>query len=105
MHDAQFMKVFNPANNLLEEFACLLLLQFLLLHDVVEQLAAADVLHDEKELLGCFDNLKQLDDVGMADQFEDVDFACDSLHVGLFRYFPFLKNLHCYLYIQSICLV
>ena len=83
------MKVFNPANNLLEEFACLLLLQFLLLHDIVEQLTAADVLHDEKELLGCFDNLKQLDDVGMADQFEDVDFASDSLHVGFFRYFPF----------------
>ena len=99
------MKVFNPANNLLEEFACLLLLQFLLLYDVVEQLATAHVLHDKKELFGCFDNLEQLDDIGMSDQFEDVNLACDSLYVGFFRYFPFLKDLHCYLYIQSICLV
>lgn len=39
------------------------------LDDIVEELSAFHILHDEEELLGGFDDLVQLDDVGMSYQF------------------------------------
>ena len=96
------MKVLNPANNLLEEFACLRFLKFLLLHNVVEQLSSTDIFHNEKELLGRLNNLEQLDDVGVSDEFEDVNFSSNSLYICFFRYFPFFQDLDCYLYIQRM---
>ena len=96
------MKVLNPANNLLEEFACLLFLQFLLLHDVVKQLSSTNILHNEKELLGRLDNLEQLDDVRVTDEFKDVNFSRNSLYICIFRYFPFFQDLDCYLCIQRV---
>lgn len=43
--------------------------------DVVEQFPGLHVLHDQEELFGCFDDLVQLYDAGMSDEFEDVDLA------------------------------
>ena len=83
------MKVFNPANNLLEELASFLFLQFLLFYDVIKQLASANILHDKKELLGSLNNFEELNNVWVSDQFENVNLASHSLNVGFFRYFPF----------------
>ena len=46
MNDAQFVKVFDTTDDLLEELASLCFLQLLLLHDVVKEFASVDELHD-----------------------------------------------------------
>lgn len=46
MNDAQFVKVFDTTDDLLEELAGLCFLQLLLLHDVVKEFASVDELHD-----------------------------------------------------------
>jgi len=42
--------------------------------------------------------LIELDDVGMADQFENVNFSGDPLHVRDIHYFLLFKDLNCYLW-------
>ena len=55
--------------------------------DFVEELAAADVLHDEVDLgLGGHD-LEELDDVGVADAAEDGDLAFDVRDQAAFEHF------------------
>jgi hypothetical protein len=51
------VEVGHPADDVLEEAAGLLLFEFGLLDDVVEELAALDVLHDEEEVAGGLDDL------------------------------------------------
>ena len=46
MHNSKLVEILNATDDLLEEFASLGLLQFLLLDDVVEKLTSADKLHD-----------------------------------------------------------
>ena len=65
MNDSQLTDVFNSGNNLLEEATCCHFVNFLILHDVVEQLTARGKLHDQVKLLGSLDDFIQLDDVRM----------------------------------------
>ena len=51
MHDVQLVDVLYARDDLLQEAAGVLLLEALVRDDVVEQLAAARVLHDQKQLL------------------------------------------------------
>ena len=94
MHDPKLVQVLNRTLDLLEKLASLRLRQLLLVHDVLEQLAAADVLHDQKELLRRLYNFKQLDDVGVPDHLQNFDFAAHSLHVGLFDDLSLFKDLN-----------
>lgn len=48
VNDAQLVQVLDRALDLLEELACLLLGQLLLLDDVVEELAPRNILHDQE---------------------------------------------------------
>lgn len=57
MHDVKLMKIVYTANNIFKESAGYFLLQFGILHDIVEQFSIFDVLHDEKEVLWGFDDL------------------------------------------------
>ena len=54
----------------------------LVFYYVVEELAVLHELHDEEQLLGGLDYLVELDEVRVADEFEDVDLAGDALDVG-----------------------
>jgi len=92
------VQVLNAADNLLEKLAGFFFFQFLLLHDVVEKLASADVLHNQKELLWRLNDFKELDDVGVPYQFENVDFTGDSEDVSILGDLPFFKDLHCHLH-------
>jgi hypothetical protein len=71
---------------LLKDLASLLLIHTLLANDIVEELSSLHVLHDQKQVFGSFDDLIKLNDVGMADQFEDVYFSGHSLHVCYIHY-------------------
>ena len=97
VHDAKLVKVLDSTNDLLEELARLSLLKLLLLDDVVEELATTDELHDEEELLGCLNDLKQVNDGRVPDQFKYVNLASDSLHVSIPRDLALFKDFYCYL--------
>lgn len=91
------MEVLDSTDDLLEELAGLLLLQFLLLDDVVEEFAPTDELHDQEQLLGRLDDFEELDDVGVPDQLQNVNLSSDSLHVSLPRNLALLQDFDCHL--------
>ena len=47
-------------------------------------------------MFGCFDDFVELDDIGVADEFEDVDFSGHSLHVGYIHDPVFFQYFDCY---------
>jgi len=98
VHDAELVQILDSTNDLLEELAGFCLLKLLLLDDVVEELATADELHDQEELLGRLDDFEKLDDVGVADQLEDVDLARHSLHICIPRNFALFQYFHRHLF-------
>ena len=92
VNDAQLVEVLDAADDLLEEFAGFGLLELLLLHDVVEELAPAHELHYQKQLLRRLNDFEQLDDVGMPDELQYVNFASHSLHVSISRDFALFED-------------
>lgn len=105
MHNAQLVQILHSADDLLKELAGLSLLQFLLLNDVVEKFTSTDELHDQEQLLGCLNNLEELNDVGVPDQLQDVDLSRNSLHVGLTCDFALLKDFNGHLLHQLVRIV
>ena len=65
------------------------------IHDVVEDLTTLRVLHNEVQLLRRLDDFVELDDVRVADHFEDVYFAGHSFNVVDILDLVFLKNFDC----------
>ena len=50
-------------------------------YDKIEKLATRSILHNEVELFWCFDDLVELNDVGVSYHLEDVDFTSYSLNI------------------------
>jgi hypothetical protein len=90
------MNIFDAAYNLLEHLAGFLLVHPLLADDIVKELASFHVLHDEEEVFGRFDDFVELDDIGVADEFEDVDLSGHSFHVGHIDYPVFFQYFYGY---------
>lgn len=62
--------------------------------DVIEELAARDELHDDKNIRRSVDHFIEADDVRMRAHFEDVDLAADLLgHLHVLD-LAFVQNLH-----------
>ena len=80
---------------MLEESARFFFLQLVLRSDVAEQFTVAAMLHNQEQSSWRFDNLVQLDDMGMPHNLENVDLATDSFHVVHVGYLAFLKNFDC----------
>ena len=87
MHNSELVNVLYAGDDLLEEPGCLLLLQTFSVDDVVEQLPALCILHDEVQLLGGLDDFVELDQVGMPNDFQNVDLPSHSFNVGHVGYF------------------
>ena len=83
----------------MEELAGLVLFEPFVLDNIVEELAILHVLHDQEQLLGGFDDLVQLDQVGMPDELEDMDLPEHSLSVGDIVYLAFLQDLYGYIFV------
>lgn len=95
------MNVLDACNYLLENSDGGLFVKTLVLHDVIEQLPAGAVLHDQVELRLGFDNqqlaqayLVQLDHVGVPDLLQNFDFPGDSLNVFFFLYASLLEYFY-----------
>ncbi len=65
--------------------------------DIVEQLTVAHVLHYQEQLFGSFNYLVELDDVGVTDQFQDVNLSRDSLNICYIDYSVLLQHFYGYL--------
>ena len=64
MADATSVDIFNPTDDLLEEFASFGFFELFTLDDVIEELSTAGVLHDEEELSGRFNDLFKAISIG-----------------------------------------
>lgn len=93
MHYSEFMSVLDSTDNLLKDFASLLLIHPFLADNIVKQLTPLHVLHDKEEMFGSFDDLIQLNDIGMPNQLQNVDLSRYSFHIGYVYYPILLKDL------------
>lgn len=103
MHDIQFMHVLDAVDDLLKDLARRWFAKstspsvvLFIFDDMVEEFAVGSVLHDQQQVLGRFDQLVQLDDVGMAHQFQNVDLAGDALDVGSVDYARLVEDFNGY---------
>ena len=71
--------VLDAGDDLLEEVSRLVLAETTLLHDVVEELAALDVLHDHVDVVRGLEDLIQADDVRVHEQPQDLDLPANLL--------------------------
>ena len=94
MNDIKLVQILNARNYLMEKFKCMRFLDPLVLDDVVEQFTAICVLHNQVQLLGCFDDFVELNDVGVSDHLQNVDFAGNSLYVVDILDFVLLENFY-----------
>lgn len=95
MHNIQLVQILNARDDLVEELAGLGLFDPLVFNNEIKELAARSIFHYQIELLGSLNDLVQLDDVGMADHLEDVDFASHSFDVVYVLNLVFLENFDC----------
>ena len=102
MDDAQFLKILNTRYDLLEEFACLLLIQPLFLDDVIKKLSFGHVFGDQVELFWGLDDFIQLDDIGMSCQFQNLDLPRHSFNVNIFYDLMFFKYFNSYFFSCNI---
>mmetsp|Transcript_10454 Transcript_10454/g.43278 ORF Transcript_10454/g.43278 Transcript_10454/m.43278 type:complete len:343 (+) Transcript_10454:2484-3512(+) len=71
--------VLDAGDDLLKEVSRLVLAETTLLHDVVEELAALDVLHDHVDVVRGLEDLIQADDVRVHEQPQDLDLPANLL--------------------------
>jgi hypothetical protein len=69
VNNFQFMTVLDTADDLIEYLTSFILIHSLLLDDVVKQFSPTKKLHDQEKIFWRFNDLIQLDDIGMTDKF------------------------------------
>lgn len=81
------VNVFDARNELLIHSDSCLLMQSLMGHNIVEELAVLAELHDEKQFTFSFNDFKQLNYIGVPDFLQYFDLSAYSLNV-LFVFYP-----------------
>jgi len=94
VHDVHGMDLLQARYDLMEEAACLWLGHTSLRYDVVEQLAAARILHDKVKLAPCLDDLIKLHYVWVPDKFENVYLSGHTLYICHLYDALFLENFN-----------
>lgn len=94
MYNIQPAYVFNASYDLLEEPACFLLFNPLYLHDVVKQLTATGIFHNEVQFFLCLYDLIELHNLRMPNDLKDVDLSRYPLHICHIDNLAFLKDLN-----------
>lgn len=89
--DAQFVNVLYAGDDLLVHFGSFILLEPAVFDDVLEELSARTILHDQVQVIIVFNHLVQLNDVRVPDFLEDCDFSVDSVNIGLILDFIFFQ--------------
>ena len=81
MHNSNFMKMLNSIDKLFKKLASFGLFESFLFENKLKKFSFWDILHDEKELFGRFNNLIELDDIGVSDLLQDVYLSGDSFNI------------------------
>ena len=76
------MAILNPWYNLVEHFASLILVHALFLNNIVKQLPLTQELHDQEQVFRWLNDFIELDDVGVTDKFQDMDFPRNPLDIS-----------------------
>ena len=63
------MNILDSTDNLFKYLACLFLSHFLFVDDVVKKLSILHKFHNKEKMFGGLNDLIELDDVGMANEF------------------------------------
>lgn len=100
-----FMNIFDTRYNLLNESACLFFLQSFPFNDKIKQFATCSILHYQKQLPWCFNNLKKLkfntyliklNDIWMSDYLQNMNFTSNAVHIWLIFNLILFKNFYGY---------
>ena len=86
MRNATGVQILQPQQNLAEIDASLILGQFGLIADGVEEISSLDVLHNKEEVAGGLDNFVHLDEEGVADGFHNFDLSADAFDICFLFY-------------------
>lgn len=97
MDYSDLVDVLDAWNQLVEHLDCFGLNDAFVLDNVVEEFSLFHKLHDQKELLGGLYDFVKLHDIGVSDEFQNVDLPRDSLHVSYFSYFAFFEDFDRYI--------
>ena len=81
MDDVQLVKIGHCAHQMFEETTSFVLFETTSFDDEVEKFALFDILHNEEEVPCSLYDFVELDDAGMADELEYVNFPGHSLYV------------------------
>lgn len=92
MDNVQLVQVLDASDDLVEKGQSFRLLDPLILYDIVEELTATGILHDEIQLLRGLDNLVKLNNVRVTDHLQNVDFPGDAFDIINVLNFVFFKN-------------
>ena len=90
------MDILNSIKYLMEHTTRFIFLYSSTFDNMVEQLSVLHKLHDQQQLLWCFDYLIELHKIWMANELKDMNLSGDSLHVGYLADFLFLEKLDGY---------
>ena len=87
------MNVFDAADDLLVHLGSLVLFEPPVLHDVLEELAARAILHDEVQVIVVLYHFVQLDYLRVTHLLQDGDFTIDPLNIRMVLDLVLLENL------------
>lgn len=87
MDDSEFVDIFDSTDDLFEDFACFFFSHSFFADDVIKEFSIFHVLHDKEEMFWCLNDLVEVDDVGVSDEFEDMYFSGDSFYICYIDYF------------------
>lgn len=94
MGNFMLVQKLNALDQLIVEESCLFFRQSVFTDDVVEELAALGVFHNQVLSIARFDNFIQFNDVAMFDLRQNLDFPIHSTLVRHHRDFLALKDLN-----------
>ena len=95
MHNVQFMNILHSCKDLLEKSACFGFFYASVLYYVIKQLALRCIFHNQVQLLRSFNNLIQLNNIGMSNKFKNMNLSWNPLHICDILNSLLLKDFHC----------
>lgn len=96
MHNAKLVNILDSADDLLIHLGSLVLLKSPILHDVLKQLTARAILHDEVQVVMVLNHLVQLDNLRVTHLLQDGDLTIDPLNVRMVLDLVLFENLDSY---------
>lgn len=101
MANAKFVQVLNARNDLVQKASGFLLPDALVRDNILEEFAAPRVLHNQEKFFFALNDLVELDDDGVSDNLEDVDFSADTVHIRRIHNLVLLEYFNGYFLISE----